>query len=199
MYGPQQVCEGKGNEQMKALKRAHIMILATVFTLLVGGTLAFANGFVGGGNDAHGAVVTNSQHNGEGSKTGSENSSQSENQQGNTEPTATTAPVTATTATPSVWAGKIASLDCAKGSITITLDSGGQSATATLTSGTKYSVGSCASLTSGAHVYVEVQSGNAVNIVQDNSGPTGGSGGGSGDGSGSGGNSSSTPTPGGSK
>lgn len=204
MYEPQWVCEGKGSEEMKALKRAHIMILATVFTLLVGGTLAFANGFVGGGNDAHGAVVTTSQHNGANnnseSNTGKTSSdTQQQQQQTSSEPTATTAPVTASTATPSVWAGKIASVDCAKSSITITLDSSGQSATAALTSGTKYSVGSCANLTSGAHVHVEVQSGNAVNIVQDDSGSGSGSGSGGGDGSGSGGNSSSTPTPGGSK
>ena len=120
MYEPQWVCEGKGSEEMKALKRAHIMILATVFTLLVGGTLAFANGFVGGGNDAHGAVVTTSQHNGANnnseSNTGKTSSdTQQQQQQTSSEPTATTAPVTASTAKPSVWAGKIASVDCTNG------------------------------------------------------------------------------------
>lgn len=191
MYEPQRVCEGKGNEQMKALKRAHIMILATVFTLLVGGTLAFANGFIGGGNDAHGAVVTNTQHNnGSETNSGSTSSETKKQQQGNTEPTRGTEPTA--TATPSNWAGKITSVDCGKGSITITLDSNGQSATAALTSNTQYNVGSCGGLKQGAHVTIEVQSGNAVHVVQDDSGSTGGSGNGSGGGD-------STPTPGASK
>lgn len=178
---------------MKALKRVHIAILATVFTLLVGGTLAFANGFIGGETPSHGAVVTTSQHSGDSTgKTSSETNTQQQEQQqqANTEPTKGTEPTA--TAAPSVWAGKISSVDCAKGSITITLDSNGQSATAALTSGTQSNVGSCGNLKQGAHVTMEVQSGNAVRIVQDDSGSGGGTGG-----SGSGGD--STPTPGGSK
>lgn len=198
MDEPLRACEGKGNEEMKALKRAHIMILATVFALLVGGTLAFANGFIGGGNDAHGAVVSNSQHsNGNaGENTSGETSTETQQQnQTGSEPTEGAEPTE--TAKPSVWEGKISSVDCAKGSITITLDSSGQSASAALTSGTQYNVGSCGNLKQGAHVTVEVQSGNAVHVVQDDSGSTG-SGGGDGSGSGSGGG-DSTPTPGGSK
>ncbi|HKV84388.1 MAG TPA: hypothetical protein VJN88_07520 [Ktedonobacterales bacterium] len=177
---------------MKALKRVHIAILATIVALLAGGTLAFANGFIGGNgasDGAHGAVVSKDSGKGQTSAEPTKGTeTQQQQQTTSSEPTKGTEP-TATTA-PSVWAGKIAKVNCEGGSLTITLDSTGASATATLTGNTHYNVGSCGALKQGAHVTVEVQSGNAVNVTQDDSGSGGGTGGGTGD---------STPTPGASK
>jgi hypothetical protein len=168
---------------MKALKRVHIAILATIVALLAGGTLAFANGFIGGSgaNDGgtHNTTVTKSSEQG---KTSTEPTKGTETQQQqqttSSEPTKGTEP-TATTA-PSVWAGKIATVNCESGSLTITLDGTGASATATLTGNTHYNVGSCGALKQGAHVTVEVQGSTAVNVVQDDSGSGGGTGGGTG-------------------
>lgn len=110
------------------------------------------------------------------------------------EPTATAHTEPSPTPAPALWAGKIASVDCAGGLITITRDNGQGSASAHLTAQTHFTLsgkaGSCSGLKAGAHVKIEArQTGSgwtALAVAQDDSRQSGGTGS-SGDGSGTGG------------
>jgi len=166
-----------------------VLVVIAALVLVVGGAVAFAA--------SEGPLSSSAPS---GSKAGVSHSSEG-GQQGS-EPTATSAPAepTATkgtepTAIPHAnMAGKITSVDCAGGSITIAVDNNGGSFTAQITSATHITVSgqaaSCSGLKVGWHVTIEAQQLNgqwvAENIAQDDSGQGGGAGGGDG---------GATPTP----
>ncbi len=180
---------------MQTLWKFRVIIVVAALVLVAGGAVVVgAKGLVGGDSPKSTA-----------------GSSEQHQQNGDSqEPTKTKGPEPTATPASSHWAGKIVSVDCAGGTITIAPDGGGANATASFAQGAGFTVsgkaGACSDLKVGWHVTLEVKQINgqwwAVHVAQDDSGQSsgggdgngGGNGTGGGDGNGGGGD-GATPTP----
>lgn len=173
---------------LRTLWKLRILVVIAALVLVAGGAVAFAA--VEGNNNSNEPTASSAgAHQNESSPNGNNEPTATKG----TEPTATKG--TEPTAIPhKVMSGKITSVDCAGGTITIAGDNNGGSFTAQLTKNTAYTVsglaGACSGLKVGWHVSIEAQQLNGQWVVQhvsqDDSGQSGGSGGG---------DSGPTPTP----
>jgi hypothetical protein len=168
-----------------------ILIVIAALVLVAGGAVAFAA--------SEGALSSNSPS---GTSAGASQNNEGHNgNNGNTEPTAvkntepTATKGTEPTPVPhTLMKGKITSVDCAGGTITIAVDNNGGSFTAQITTTTHMTVSgqasACSGLKVGWHVTIEANQVNgqwvASGIAQDDSGQPGNGGGDGG----------ATPTPG---
>lgn len=174
---------------MQTLWKFRVIIVVAALILVAGGAVVVgAKGLVGG-DSPRSTAGSSEQHQ-------PSNDSQ--------EPTKTKGPEPTATPASSHWAGKIVSIDCAKGTITITPDGGAADATATaqMQQGAGIFVSGksavCGDLKVGWHVTLEVKQINgqwvAIHVTQDDSGQSSGGGDGNGGGDGHGGD-GATPTP----
>ncbi len=168
---------------MQTLWKFRMIIVIAALVLVAGGAVVVgAKGLVGGSDAPRSTAGSSEQHQ-------PSNPSQ--------EPTKTKGPEPTATPASTHWAGKIVSVDCAKGTITITPDGGAADATATaqMQQGAGIFVAGkaavCSDLKVGWHVTLEVKQINgqwvALHVTQDDSGQSSGGGDGSRD---------ATPTPG---
>ena len=166
---------------MKTFWKLRMVIIIAALVLVAGGAIVVGAHGLGIGSNEPKSNVGSAQQDG-----GQANTEPTKGPQA-PEATKTKGPEPAATPASVIWSGKIVSVDCAGGTITIMPDNAtGTTASATMANTVGFTVSgqtsSCAGLKVGWHVMLEVKQINGqwivYHIVQDDSGQGGGSGGG---------------------